>query len=352
MDDGAQIRRAVVLGLVQGPAELLPVSSSAHISLLPWLLGWDRNGTGGPAHGPVDDGAGAATGRDGGVADQGLDAEMRKTFEIALHAGAAAALLIGQRRLLADELRGLDRRNASVLICSFLPAAVVGYRFERLIEERLCGPRAIAAGLVAGSVAMAATDRRPGKPARPPARPLACLPASRRLWPRRLWPRRRSKAWAPNALYARTSRLPVPGARGGSIATRGRGRGEADWRDGLALGLAQAAALAPGVSRNGATLAAARRRGFSRDQANLLSRVVALPIITGATALKAARLRRRGIEPGHTAILATGTAASFVSTLASQRLIGLVERDRALWPYAAYRLTLAAAILLKSRRAP
>ena len=129
-----------------------------------------------------------------------------------------------------------------------------------------------------------------------------------------------------------------------------RGRGEAGPADGLALGVAQAAALAPGVSRNGMTLAAARWRGFSRDQANLLSRTIALPIIVGATLLKGVRLGRRGVEPELRRSMAIGTAASFASTLASQRLIRLVERDRALWPYAAYRAALAAAVLAKLRR--
>jgi undecaprenyl-diphosphatase len=129
-----------------------------------------------------------------------------------------------------------------------------------------------------------------------------------------------------------------------------RGRGEASLGDGLALGLAQAAALAPGVSRNGVTLAAARWRHFSRDQANLLSRTIALPIIVGATALKGTRLVRRGTTPELRRTLGLGVAASFASTLASRRLIGLVERDRALWPYAAYRAALAAAVLFKLRR--
>ena len=48
--------------------------------------------------------------------------------------------------------------------------------------------------------------------------------------------------------------------------------------------------------------------------------------------------------------MAIGVGASVASTLASQRLIGLVERDRALWPYAAYRGALAAAVLLKLSR--
>ncbi|MQA76513.1 MAG: hypothetical protein GEU88_19690 [Solirubrobacterales bacterium] len=129
-----------------------------------------------------------------------------------------------------------------------------------------------------------------------------------------------------------------------------RGPGDARAGDGLALGVAQAAALVPGVSRNGATLAAARWRHFTREHANLLSRTVALPVIVGATALKGARLRRRGVAPGLRRTLGAGVAASFASTLASQRLIRLVERDRALWPYAAYRLALATAVIARMRR--
>ena len=257
-------RRALALGVVQGPAELLPVSSSAHIVLLPWLAGWDWDE---------------------------LDPEYRKSFEVALHAGAAVALLIGQRRTIAEELRAIDARRGFVLLLSFLPAAAVGYGFERQIEQRLGGPRATAFGLLAGAAAMLVADTRP----------------------------------------------------------QARGRGDASRADGLALGVAQAAALAPGVSRNGMTLAAARWRCFSRDQANLLSRTVALPIIVGASLLKGARLGRRGVSPELRRSMAIGTVASFGSTLASQRLIRLVERDRALWPYAAYRTALAAAVLAKLR---
>jgi undecaprenyl-diphosphatase len=257
--------RALALGVVQGPAELLPVSSSAHIVLVPWLAGWDW---------------------------ETIDPEVRKSFEVALHAGAAAALIVGQRQLIVEELRAFDLRGAVVLALSFLPAAVVGYKLERPIERRLGGPRATAYGLLAGAAAMLVGDTRPQL----------------------------------------------------------RGRGEAGAADGLALGVAQAAALAPGVSRNGITLAAARWRCFSRDQANLLSRTIALPIIVGAAGLKGTRLARRGSPPALRRSMALGVAASFASTLASQRLIKLVERDRALWPYAAYRAGLAAAVLAKLRR--
>jgi undecaprenyl-diphosphatase len=264
-DGSIPARRAIALGLVQGPAELLPVSSSAHIVLLPWLAGWDW---------------------------EEVDPELRKSLEVALHCGAAVALLIGQRRVIGEELRLFDGRRALLLGLSFLPAAAVGYGFERPIERHLGGPRATAFGLLAGAAAMLVADRRPQR----------------------------------------------------------RGRGDATPTDGLALGIAQAGALAPGVSRNGVTLAAARWRHFSRDQANLLSRTIALPLIVGATALKGTRLGRRGTTPELRRALAVGVSASFASTLASQRLIRLVERDRALWPYAAYRIALAAVVLAKLGR--
>ncbi len=256
-------KRAALLGLVQGPTELLPVSSSAHISLVPWLLGWGW---------------------------QDLDAEARKSFEVALHGGTAVALLVCLRREIADELRSFDGRRASVVALSFMPPAAAGLAFERRIEA-LGTPRASAVGLIAGAVAMTLADRSPQQ----------------------------------------------------------RGRGDAGALDGLLLGLAQACALVPGVSRNGATLTAARARRFDREQANLLSRTVALPVITGAVALKGTRLAKRGVTPGTGRALVIGGGAAFFSTLLSQRLIGLVERDRALWPYAAYRIALGAAVLRRAR---
>ena len=85
--------------------------------------------------------------------------------------------------------------------------------------------------------------------------------------------------------------------------------------DGLALGVGQATALFPGVSRNGATVAAARWRHYRRADANLLSRIVALPVILGATVLKGGRMRNRGLDRSTSTAIASGAAASFVSTL-------------------------------------
>jgi undecaprenyl-diphosphatase len=260
-ESGLTPARALALGAVQGPAELLPLSSSAHLSLLPWFAGWSL---------------------------EGVDEATRKGFEVALHAGAAAALIAGRRRALAGDLRG---RGVAFLVLSAAPPAVAGYFLERWIERRLGGPRSIAAGLCAGAVAMLVADRRPQQ----------------------------------------------------------RSRGDATAVDGLALGLAQALALAPGVSRSGATIAAARLRRFTRPEAGSLSRLVALPVISGAAALKAARMSRAGLDPELRRALLAGAGAAFASTVASRRLIGLADRSSSR-PYAVYRFVLAGAIALRLHR--
>jgi undecaprenyl-diphosphatase len=273
-EEALPLRHAVALGLLQGPAELLPVSSSAHTTLLPWLAGWPS---------------------------RRLDGESRKSFEVALHAGATAALAIEMREELAARARGIDARALSVLVLSLAPAALAGWALREPIERRLGGPRATAAGLAAGAIAMAAADARGGEE------------------------RRCSH--------------------------------EARARDGLALGLAHAAALAPGVSRHGATLAAARMRGFDRAASQALSWQTGLPVILAAVVLKGARLLGGGARLGGRsrrvtgAALAAGTASAFASTLASARALrGGRRRGRALAPYAAYRLALALLVLVRAGR--
>lgn len=259
-------RDALALGLLHGPAELLPISSSGHVAVVPWLCGWPYSR---------------------------LDGELRKAFEVALHAGTAAALLVGLRDEVGEAARSLDRRRVQLVVLSFLPPAIVGYGLERPIEQRLGTPGTVAAGLVAGSLAMAAAD---------------------------------------------------------AASSGARRRDDAGAGDALCLGLAQACALIPGVSRNGATLAAARARGFAREDASVLSRHCALPIILGATLLKGTRLARRGLPAGTAQAFGAGSVASFATTLLSARIIRHVERDRSLLPYALYRIALAALVRSRLRR--
>ena len=215
---GSRPRRALALGVVQGPAELLPVSSSAHIVLVPWLAGWDWDE---------------------------IDPEVRKSFEVALHAGAAAALLIGQRRLIAEELRAFDGRRA-LAPRPLLPARrrSSATRSSGRSSGGSAGRGRPPIGLLAGAAAMLVADRRPQR--------------------------------------------------------RGRGEADAGRRPGARRrpGGGAGARASPATASPSPPPAGAR---FSRDQANLLSRTIALPIIVGATVAQgrapAPPRRRPGAAP-------------------------------------------------------
>jgi undecaprenyl-diphosphatase len=254
--------QAVALGALQGPAELLPVSSSGHLVLVPALLDWS-------------------------YCD--LDDELRKSFEVALHAGTAVALLIALRHEVAEVLRELDADRLLRHALTFLPPGAAAFALERPIEERLGSPRGVAGAQVVAGCVLGLADRAPAE----------------------------------------------------------RGHESARARDALAIGVAQAFALAPGVSRNGATLTAARLLQFDRRAANRLSRHAALPIILAAAGLKGVRLWRRGLPPGLAVPFAAGALASFTSTLACSPLVGVVDRARSYLPFAGYRIALGTISLMR-----
>jgi undecaprenyl-diphosphatase len=225
-----RLTHALLLGLVQGPAELLPVSSSGHLV----LLGSDD-----------------------------------KAFEVFLHAGTAAALLLALP---------VPRPTPHTAL-TLAPAAVAGLVLEKQIEGRL-GRRSVGFGQVAGGAMLLVADR----------------------------------------------------------AAAHRGEDAARSRDALLIGLAQACALVPGVSRNGATITAARLLGFRRDAAARMSRDAALPVILGATALKLVRMRGRPPSAAHVG----GFAAAFVSSLVAAGLIPRIDR-LPLAPIGVYRIALGLA---------
>jgi undecaprenyl-diphosphatase len=168
-----------------------------------------------------------------------------------------------------------------------MPPVVAALAFERAIERRLGGPGSVAAGLAAGGLAMALADTRP------------------------------------------------VGRRAGGDARVG---------DAVSLGVAQAVALVPGVSRSGMTRAAARARGFDRATAAALSREVALPVLAGAAGLKGLRLLQR--RPGRATLraLAAGTAAAAASTAVAARAERALTGRMPYAGWAAYRVAVAAAI--------
>ena len=245
----AELRLAdtVALGLLQGPAELLPISSTAHVELLGRRLpGYAR-----------------------------LSPAERKELAVALHAGSAVALGAG----------GLRRDRLVLLAVATLPAALAGLALEGPVERQLSAPGAMATGLLAGSAALVLADRQ----------------------------------------------------------AQLRGADDARLADALWLGLAQAAALAPGVSRSGAVRSAARARGFTRAAAADLAGETALPVLAGATALKSVRLARRRPPPSTVAPLAAGALAAAVSTGAARTLGRRAEPPAVVW--AVYRSAVAAAVL-------
>lgn len=267
------ILHAIVLGIVQGLTEFLPVSSSGHLEIVPWLFGWN---------------------------DLAGRADLDKAFDVALHLGTFAGALayfrvdiltfaraglgsIGRRRV-----ETADERLAWFLLLSAVPAALVGVAFESLIDEHLGSIWIIAVMLIVFGVVLLLADRLPG-------------------------------------------RRDLDGLR---------------LRDAVLLGLAQAAALQPGVSRSGATISMARKLGFARDSAARVSFLMSVPIIAGAGLYKAVEVAGAGGVPsGFVPAFAWGmVAAAVTGWLAVWGTLRLV-RTRSFFPFVAYRVAVGVGVL-------
>jgi undecaprenyl-diphosphatase len=142
------ISHAIVLGLVQGLSEFLPISSSGHLLLVPWLFGWDDFDS----------------------------ASTEKAFDVALHIGTLIAAIVYFRHDLVVYVREgaravFDRRSAVtregrlawLLLLSTVPAAAVGAIFEDQIDEGLGTPTIIAVSLILGGLLLEWADRSSGR---------------------------------------------------------------------------------------------------------------------------------------------------------------------------------------------
>ena len=266
--------QALTLGLVQGLTELLPISSSGHLILVPWLADWTylRENPG-----------------------------FNQTFDVALHLGTLAAVVVYFRRDLAVLVRAWGRsvrrraivepeeRVAWLIAVATVPAALVGAAGEDLIAEHLGQPWQIAILLAGFGVLLWAADRRPQR--------------------------------------GGISSLTLPAA--------------------FAVGVAQSLALAPGVSRSGITITAGRFLGLTREAAARFSFLLLVPIVFGAFLLKGWTDVVVGDLPaGWAGPFLVGTIAGAVSGLAAiWGLLGYVRRhDYSV--FVAYRLVVAAVVLL------
>lgn len=248
---------AIVLGAVQGLAEFLPISSSAHLVIVPWLFRWT---------------------------DPGL------VFDVALHLGTLVALLIYYWRewvsMGASIFNGdRDRRRLlMLLIVASVPGAVIGFLFEKQADSTFRSPLLIAIALAALGIALWLVDRS--------------APQTRKI-------------------------------------------SEVTFGDAILIGLSQAFAIFPGVSRSGSTITAARILGLERADAANFSFLMATPIIAGAGLFEGRHLIHEGITGDVVAGFITAAVFGLIA------IVGLIRfvRTRTYEPFAWYRVILAAFVI-------
>ena len=256
--------QALLLGLVQGFGEFLPISSSGHLIVLPWLLGWPP---------------------------QGL------SFDVGLHLGTLFAVVGAFAgdwiRLLGASFEGLRRREPFatpdsrliwLIVLASVPGGVAGVLLEDRAETAFRSPALVAVAMAMLGGVLFLADRF------------------------------------------------------------GKGRsdiGALSARDAALIGLAQAAALVPGVSRSGATISMALFLGYRREEAARFSFLLATPITLGAAALKVPALLSGGAAP----LALIGMAAAAGSGFLSIRWLLAYVRTRDYRPFVWYRLAFAAVVL-------
>lgn len=265
--------QALILGIVQGLTEFLPVSSSGHLIVVPFLAGWD-------------------------------DAFITSlAFSVMLHLGTLVALLIYFRadwlRLVPAGLTALrersladdpDRRLAWLLVAATIPAAIVGLVFNDLIEGSFRQVGLVAFTLVLGGMLLFVADR---------------------------------------------------------FGAKSRGVEDVTFPIAIGIGVAQAVALIPGISRSGISITAGRLVGMDRESAARFAFLMATPITAGAGLFEVYELvtGEGGIQVS-IAPLVVGMVASLLSGLvAIHFMLGFLRRQ-SLDVFVLYRFVLAAIVLI------
>ncbi|HEX5365703.1 MAG TPA: undecaprenyl-diphosphate phosphatase [Acidimicrobiales bacterium] len=263
------ILHAIILGITQGLSEYLPISSSGHLILVPWLFGWD---------------------------DFGGDDSLSKAFDVALHLGTLVGAvayfrhdIVRLTRAAFSRPRSTDGRLGWLVVVSAVPAAVIGGLFADSIEESTDQVWLIALMLIAGGLLLAFADGTRGK----------------------------------------------------------RTIDEVGLGDALAMGIGQAIALQPGVSRSGMTITVGRFVGLSRDGAARFAFLMSLPITAGALVFQWFDVQSEGGVPtDFRAAFAWGIIASgitgYVAVWGTLKLV----RTRSFAPFVLYRLVVGVSILL------
>jgi len=265
--------QALVIGIVQGLTEFLPVSSSGHLVIVPWLLGWTDPFT------------------------------RSLTFSVMLHLGTLVALLAYFRRdwarlvpaglaALRDRSLGVDpdRRLAWLIAATLPPAVVLGVLLGDLLDTQVRRPLLVAAMLVVGAAIL----------------------------------------WLADRLGRRTDGLETLGFAGA-----------------FAIGCAQALALVPGISRSGISISAGLGLGLRREAAARFSFLMATPVVAGAGIFELRRLLAGEVSGDvSAAAVVVGFAAAALSGLVAIHVLLRFVRSHTLSVFVAYRLLLAALVLV------
>ena len=252
------IVQAIILGFVQGASEFVPISSSGHLVLVPWLLGWPQPGL---------------------------------VFDTVLHWGTLVAVLtyfwrdfIALARAWGQSLvnRNIGEPKARIawlIIVGTVPAALMGYVGEDFFESLFAAPARVAGLLLVTGLILALSE----------------------------WLGKRRKD--PHQLA---------------------------FLDSIVIGIAQGCAIAPGISRSGATMAAGLFCGLKREAAARYSFLLATPIIFGAGLLQLFDLFKMGNATAHLPALILGfLAAALSGYLCIRFLLSYLQRGR-LYAFAIY----------------
>jgi undecaprenyl-diphosphatase len=264
--------QALVLGVLQGATEFIPVSSSGHLTLVPWLLNWQ------------------------------FDPLLKGAFDVLTHWGTLVAVVGvfyrdlwqmvlggvrtlggvregGVRGIWTRAARDLDGRLAWLIALGSIPAAVLGVLFEDFFEMLFGTPRLVSLLLLVTAALLALSEWR--------------------------------------------------GDKGRELESLG-------WLDALLIGLGQALAIAPGISRSGATMASGLLRGVRRRAAARFSFLLSTPVIVGAGVWQLKDLFGSSNWTSYLAPMALGFVVSAVTGYACIRfLLGYLRRGK-LYVFAIY----------------